>query len=257
MYISKDDIGGFADDKYWSSSEYTSVLAWCQWFPNGGQYNSFSKHGLFRVRAVRTFSITISFTCGEPFTDTRDGNTYATVQIGDQCWMAENLNIGERIDGSEDMTDNGTIEKYCYDNSEANCDVYGGLYQWDEMMQYITTEGAQGICMEGWHVPTDAEWCILEQEVDPTINCSITGYRGVDGGTKLKQGGSSGFAALFGGFRHVNGTFNVFGSISYLWSSSESGANAWTRYLNISISNVGRNNNHKAYGFTVRCLKDN
>jgi uncharacterized protein (TIGR02145 family) len=70
------------------------------------------------------------------------------------------------------QTDNGTIEKYCFDNTETNCDVYGGLYQWNEMMQYSTAPGVKGICPTGWHLPTDAEWCTLEQEVDPTITCS-------------------------------------------------------------------------------------
>jgi len=92
----------------------------------------------------------------QPFTDARDGKTYNTVLIGTQCWMRENLNIGTRIDGSQNQTDNGTIEKYCYDDLESNCDIYGGLYQWDEAMQYVTTQGVQGICPAGWHLPTDA-----------------------------------------------------------------------------------------------------
>ncbi len=52
------------------------------------------------------------------------------------------------IPGANNMTNNGIIEKYCYDNNEANCDIYGGLYQWNEMMQYVTTEGVQGICLQ-------------------------------------------------------------------------------------------------------------
>ncbi len=64
-----------------------------------------------------------------------DGNVYNTVQIGNQCWMKENLKVGTRINGSQNMSDNGFVEKYCYNNDPANCDVYGGLYQWDEMVQ--------------------------------------------------------------------------------------------------------------------------
>ena len=97
------------------------------------------------------------FHCGLPLSDSRDGQIYNTVQIGTQCWMAENMNIGTRINGSGDQTNNGTIEKYCYDDNEANCDTNGGLYQWNEMMQYTTMEGAQGICPAGWHIATDAE----------------------------------------------------------------------------------------------------
>ena len=84
--------------------------------------------------------------------------TYKTIQIGDQCWMRENLNVGEMILGDQDMTDNGVIEKYCYDNDPANCETYGGLYQWDEMMQYISDSAVQGICPDGWHIPTVTDW---------------------------------------------------------------------------------------------------
>ena len=64
------------------------------------------------------------------------GDYYNTVLIGDQCWLRENLNIGTRIDGILDQTNNTIMEKYCYDNLEANCKTYGGLYQWNEAMQY-------------------------------------------------------------------------------------------------------------------------
>ena len=99
-----------------------------------------------------------SFTCGNSFTDPRNGQAYNTVQIGDQCWMAENLNIGYMINGTEEMTDNGVIEKYCYDDNPANCDEYGGFYQWNEMIQYMSATGLQGICPEGWRIPSDDEW---------------------------------------------------------------------------------------------------
>jgi uncharacterized protein (TIGR02145 family) len=211
------------------------------------------------------------FQCGSPFTDSRDGQSYQTVQIGDQCWMAENLNIGTRINGSSSQTDNGTIEKYCYNNSDAQCDVYGGLYQWNEMMYYTTIAGVQGICPEGWHLPTDAEWCALEQEVDPSITCSSIGWRGIDGGGKLKETGtthwnspntgatnSSGFTALPGGYRRISGLFSGAGNNGIWWSSSEyDGSSAWYRGLDYDYAQVFRSDNTKSYGFSVRCLKDN
>jgi hypothetical protein len=80
------------------------------------------------------------FTCGEPFTDIRDNQSYATVFIAGQCWMAENLNIGTRIDGANDQTDNGILEKYCFNDNPGNCAIYGGLYQWNEMMQFTALE---------------------------------------------------------------------------------------------------------------------
>ena len=176
----------------------------------------------------------ISLKCGYPFIDNRDGQQYETVQIGDQCWMKENLNYE-------------TSNSWCYDNNSSNCDVYGRLYTWDASLN---------ACPDGWHLPTDAEWCILEQEVDPTITCNSTGWRGVNGGTKLKQGGSSGFEALLAGNRSTSGSFGHLGSGAYFWSSSESGTNAWRRSLYVSYATVSRDGSNKSYGFSVRCIKD-
>ncbi len=87
--------------------------------------------------------------------DDRDGQQYySTVLIDDQCWMAENLNYGDQIDGMYNQTNNSIIEKYCYNDLESNCDSLGGLYQWNELMEYTTEEGTQGICPDGWHVAT-------------------------------------------------------------------------------------------------------
>ncbi len=76
----------------------------------------------------------VVWSCGDLIIDDRDGQTYNTVQIDDQCWLAENLNIGIMINGAYNQSDNGVINKYCYDNDPSNCEIYGGLYQWDEMI---------------------------------------------------------------------------------------------------------------------------
>jgi len=186
--------------------------------------------------------------------------------------MAENLNIGTRIDGSGNQTDNSTIEKYCYNNSTTNCDTYGGLYQWDEMMQYVTTEGTQGICPAGWHLPTDAEYKTLEMQLGMSqAQADATGWRGIDEGSKLAGNeplwtdgaldqnanfGTSGFDALPVGFRFTDGSFYLLTYYAYFWSSSENGPNAWYRNLNYNNAQVNRNNNNKAYGFSVRCVRD-
>ena len=197
--------------------------------------------------------------CGNPIIDSRDGQSYNTVQIGTQCWMAENLNIGTRIDGSGNQTDNSTIEKYCYSDNTSNCDIYGGLYQWDEMMQYVTTEGVQGICPSGWHLPTDAEWTILT---------TFHGVESVAGG-KMKETGtthwnapntgatnSNGFTALPGGYRDTDGSFYELTGSAGFWSSSEDGTDAWARYLFYDDEAVHRFPDAQAYGISVRCVRD-
>ena len=195
---------------------------------------------------------------GTPTVTDADGNVYNTVQIGGQCWMKENLRVGTRIDGSQEMTNNSTIEKYCYDNDPANCDIYGGLYQWNEMMQYTTQEGVQGICPSGWHLPTDGEWTIVTdylggENVAGEKMKSTSGWYNNGNGTN-----SSGFNALPGGYRYSSGSFYYLGRSGKWWSSSESsGTNAWTRYLGYDNDQVRRNNHYiKTYGFSVRCLKN-
>ena len=149
-------------------------------------------------------SFASTWACGQSFTDTRDGKVYTTMQIGAQCWMNQNLNIGTRIAGTSNQTNKGTSKKYCYSNTEANCTTYGGLYQWDEMMQYTTTAGVKGICPTGWQLPTDTEWTSL---------ATYLGGESVAGG-KMKETGithwtspntgatnSSGFTGLPGGYR--------------------------------------------------------
>ena len=218
-----------------------------------------------------TASLVLPWNCGDPFVDARDSQSYTTVEIGTQCWMAENLNIGTMINGSNNQSQQTpeVIEKYCYDNNTANCDEYGGMYQWNEMMQYVTTPGIKGICPDNWRLPTDAEWCTLEQFVDPTITCSSISWRGVDGGSKLKEAGtthwqspntgtnSSGFTALPGGSCSTGGYFAGLTATGYWWSSSESGSSAWSRCLYYNSAKVSRYYFYKSYGFSVRCLRDN
>jgi uncharacterized protein (TIGR02145 family) len=130
--------------------------------------------------------------CGMDMTDSRDGQIYSTVQIGEQCWMAENLDIGHMIELPQAQSDNSIIVKYCYNGTQDSCDVYGGLYQWNEMMQYDTIAGRRGICPTGWHLPTDEEWKELEGAADsqygyPDTEWNTTGFRGFDAGKNLKS----------------------------------------------------------------------
>jgi len=193
-----------------------------------------------------------------------EGQTYKTVQIANQCWFKENLNVGAQINTSEDQMDNNVIEKYCN-----NCNLYGGLYQWNEMMQYTTQQGTQGICPSGWHIPTDQEWCILTQYIDPTVNCDITGWSGTDVGMKMKSTNfwnwnpgnivgtnSSGFTARPGGWCEF-GNLDGMGEDGLFWSSTEyNGSNAWRRNLLYDFHKVGRGPGTMITGYSVRCLKD-
>lgn len=137
-------------------------------------------HGKTSEGSVWSFKTTDQvWECGDDIT--YDGKSYGTVEIGTQCWMDKNLNIGTRIDGSQDQTDNELIEKYCYDDSEGQCNSFGGLYQWDELMAFNTGESTQGICTVGWHIPSHPEWTAL---------VTYLGGTGVAGGKMKEVGGA-------------------------------------------------------------------
>lgn len=205
---------------------------------------------------------------------TYEGQVYNTIQIFNQCWLKENLNVGIVILGTQEMNDNSIIEKYCYNDEEVNCDIYGGRYQWDEVMQYTAQQGARGICPSGWHLPTDEEWKILEGAVDSQYGIGaqtwdyMTYNRGFDAGTNLKTtygwnyGGNGldlfGFSGLPGGYRSNSGGFIGIGDSDGWWASSEINTNyAWSRYIGYIYAQVGRfDNGDKNYGFSVRCLKN-
>ena len=265
-----------------------------QWdFQNDGTIDSEEQNPNFTYNEAGTYSVSLAVSdgtnedtelkvdyitventtwqCGDPFTDTRDEQTYNSALIGGQCWMAENLNIGTMINGNTNMTNNSVIEKYCYDNDLANCEIYGGLYQWNEMMQYVTDTVVQGICPESWHLPTDFEWKILEGTVDSQYPVgdpiwNNIGSRGYDAGINLKSTtgwnintgtDAFGFTALPAGCRNSSGDFNSLGYYGYFWSSAEgSTSNAWSRYLGYSSGSVDRLDYGKSYGFSVRCLQD-
>lgn len=202
--------------------------------------------------------ITPVWQCGSRFVDTRDTKSYQTVKIGNQCWMAENLNVGQAVNLSAGQSNDGIIEKYYYDNNSQNGQVYGGLYTWDEMMNYTNIKGSRGICPDGWHIPTDLEWQEMEMALGMTQSEAIKSntWRGTDQGTQLGLNGSSGYHALYSG-RSVPGFgFTALQAYEYIWTSDESGDNAWRRCLEISSPKVGRYDSFpKTYGMSVRCVR--
>lgn len=223
-----------------------------------------------------TFQFATNIPCPGTPTVEYEGQVYNTIQIFSQCWLKENLNVGTMIEGTMEQSNNGTIEKYCYNNEPDSCTKYGGLYQWNEMMQYTTWQGTQSICPPGWYVPTDEEWKVLEGAVDSQYGIGDpewddTGLRGYDAGGNLKEAdvthwtspntgatNSSGFTGLPGGCRDGDGgNFWGFGYIGFFWSSSQYNASdTWDRGLFYDYTNVGRYDDFKGYGCPVRCLKD-
>ena len=168
----------------------------------------------------------------------QDKNYYGVVTIGTQTWMAENLNTGFVIPNYIEPTDNGIIERYCYNNNIINCNIYGGMYTWREMMNYNPSDSGnigttQGICPDGWHIPTGKEW-------EELTNIILGSDR--EAGGKLKETGTvhwispnegatneTGFTALPGGemgrydIYNPDPFDNIFGGLgayANFWSST-------------------------------------
>ncbi len=203
-----------------------------------------------------TFS-SVGDSCGQVFIDARDGQAYHTVQIGAQCWMADNLNIGVQISCLCNQFDDNLIEKYCYDNIAANCDSLGATYQWGEVMNYDTTSN-QGICPAGWHVPSDEEFKILETELGMTSTEleNLNAWRGSTEGDQLKVGGSSGFDGKLSG-RRSNGTFSLKNIQANYWLRNNGNTASYSRSLLLTDGTIGRFNNvPNSYGYAVRCIKN-
>lgn len=181
------------------------------------------------------------------------GKDYNTVLIGSQCWLKENLDVGAMINGYTNSTNDSTIEKYCYGNAPSSCNTYGGLYQWNEAMQYSTTPGTQGICPPGWHLPTLAEFQTLSSSVGGDGNALKAIGQGTGGGAGTN---TSGFSALLAGIRSNSGSFGGLGSFTRFWSSTESATNAYRLDLVNSGSTVTFASDAKDFGFSVRCIRD-
>jgi uncharacterized protein (TIGR02145 family) len=187
------------------------------------------------------------FICKNYLTDLRDNKVYPTVQIGSQCWMAANLNFGTGILSTLNQRDNCTIEKYCWNDNGLNCANYGGLYQWDELMQYSETEGIQGLCPPGWHIPTETDW---NQLFSVYMNNGFAA-------SPLLYSGYSGYNALIVGMNHENRTWNFNDFATLLWSSSSHGiTKAWAHGMNYYDHSVSIYPSLRTNAFSVRCLKD-
>jgi uncharacterized protein (TIGR02145 family) len=202
-----------------------------------------------------------------------DGNVYATVKIGSQWWMAENLKVTHYRNGSDiqRVADSSAWQAlvtgaYChYNNDSANATAYGRLYNW-----YAVNDN-RNIAPAGWHVPTDIEWKQLEMFLGMSQSEADTiDWRGTDEGGKLKENGTthwnspntgatneSGFSALPGGFRGSNSIYEGIGGDAVFWSATQSvGGYAWYRYLYYYSSRTYRQNDQIYYGFSIRCIRN-
>jgi uncharacterized protein (TIGR02145 family) len=221
------------------------------------------------------------------FFDSRDGNAYSFVTIGSQTWMAENLRyLPQVVPPGTHSLNFPYYYVYGYNGNNVNdargtnnYAVYGALYNWIAVMQGSLSSssdpsGVRGICPEGWHLPSDAEWKKLEMTLGMTqTQANNLSWRGTDEGGKLKVAGTSlwlspntgatnetGFSALPGGMYLNDGTFQEIKSGGSWWSATQgSGAviyTAFMRRLGHSTSLVFRNNISKDMAFSVRCVKD-
>jgi uncharacterized protein (TIGR02145 family) len=188
--------------------------------------------------------------------------TYSVVEIGGQCWMQESIDVNPTE--SPTWVNSSDVGWYGYYNDNYQAAGEGTLLQWSAAMNGATTERAQGVCPTDWHIPSDCEWMYLENSLGMTIaEQQGTGWRNSGTvGSKLSTltangTNSSGFTALLAGSRFTNGAFGNRGTFGYWWSSSETSAtNAHYRSLHSSPAGVRRHSRNKAFGFSVRCLKD-
>lgn len=184
------------------------------------------------------------------------GADYNVISIGKQCWMKENLNVGIMINDSLEMTNQDTVEKYCYDNQLSNCENYGGLYQWKEAMMYSLDEKAKGICPPGWHLPSFDEFQTLKH----SVNSSGNALKSIGEGSGLGSGkNTSGFSALLAGMRFDDTNFGNFDFYGIFWSSTfdlRSYDASYYLYLNSENDDLLLDYGNINIGVSIRCVKD-
>lgn len=206
--------------------------------------------------------------CGDNLKDI-EGNTYLTVQIGNQCWMAEDLSTTKYNEGTSipNVTDNnewGSLVTGAWTNNDSVYpDEWGKLYNW------YAVNDSRGVCPTGWKVPDDSDWKTLETALGmPQEEVDNLEWRGgtANVGGKMKDTGSwespntgatneSGFSARPAGSRGADGTFSSLGRTGIWWSSSQNdAATAWSRLLYYDNNDVYRNASNTRFGLSVRCI---
>ena len=214
-----------------------------------------------------------------------DGNTYNTVQIGQQCWMKENLRTTHYANSSaiEQGSSTSTTTPYWYypNNDANNMSTYGLLYNWVAVMNGASSSnnnpsGVQGLCPSGWHLPSEVEWTQLTDYVSSQnlymcnsdidyiakAMASTIGWNSNSNtcavGNTPDENNATGFSAMPAGGYFVNGINNSFGAYAYFWSTTEhNDTRAYRLRLTSAHAYVSHSDNEKVGGFSIRCLKDN
>ena len=189
-------------------------------------------------------------------TDERDGQTYQTVTLGDQTWLAQDLNY---------ETDNNS---WCYQDKSENCDNYGRLYTWEEALT---------ACPAGWHLPSDEEWATLIKYLDPKADSNAVGVESEIAGSMMKTRGtlekgtglwldsdtpgtnSSGMSVVPGGARWPDGAYLILNMHAIYWTSTEYDADTvWFRIFDYGLKALYRDHSGvtKDMGVSVRCVMD-
>ncbi len=246
-------------------------------------------------------NLTVTFLCGTSTVTDIDGNIYNTVLIGSQCWLKENMRT-KKYPGGGTITkgpsahgaagwDTDNAYYSCPPNSSNNGEdcaaaaSLGMLYQWSAAMNGSTTPGEQGICPDGWHIPTHSEWTTLERQIcndngggscntDFPDDVTTIEWLGSNGEGSALAGnvsaqswntgtltsdshfGNSGLVVGPSGHRNTDGKYYSRGDTPLLWSSTEYGTSAWRRHLSFSSAQVHRGIDIKTNGRSVRCVQD-
>jgi uncharacterized protein (TIGR02145 family) len=193
-----------------------------------------------KINLVFIFLIFLSFQFKaqklDSIIDSRDGKLYGTVQIGTQVWMAQNLNFQSE-------------SSWCYENKIENCEKYGRLY---------SLEAANTSCPVGWHLPSDAEWMILEKFLGMLENdlSKNNAWRGSDQGKKLLSDKSLSFNIILGGYRNPPSNYNLLNLQAFFWTSTDESGSAWFRQFYENSSQIFRKTRPVSWAFSVRCVKD-
>ena len=266
--IDNDPLPACGDGTVWDPVEEECIIV----MPSDTDFDGcVSMVDLLGLLTVFGSCIEVPWECGDPLE--YQGYDYETVQIGGQCWFAENLRsqnygngdaIPSNLSDSEwQSTTLGAIAVYGEDEGCDNlspdidaCQPIQSLNEYGRLYNWHAVEDARGLCPSGWYVPSDGEWALMTFYLGGQSVSGIqmkTDYGWYNGGNGVNL---SGFSGLPGGYRTGNGYFSGSGDNGNWWSSSPNGSDAWYRYLYYGNESIGRNDFSAQAGFSVRCIQD-